>query len=192
MHPDAIHAWIQTIVISSPPHDPLPDIDDASLNKAKCRSTRYSVSSPSKQYRKMADLLTLDRPVHFKMETDMETALPSNVQDLYDALVMAEHSEGILPPTLADDPSMNSRNIRPYMWQQADKTADTQSTRTSTQPSDRSVADKHRRMLELVKLSNESFDLHRSEAAWNTIVHYPLLSELTSFSSVRVEPITSA
>ncbi|KAH8676927.1 hypothetical protein BGZ61DRAFT_590981 [Ilyonectria robusta] len=117
------------------------------------------------------------------METDMETALPSNVQDLYDALVMAEHSEGILPPTLADDPSMNSRNIRPYMWQQADKTADTQSTRTSTQPSDRSVADKHRRMLELVKLSNESFDLHRSEAAWNTIVHYPLLSELTSFSS---------
>lgn len=144
MHPDAIHAWIQTVLISSPPHDLafstegprqiLPDIDDASLNKAKSRSTRYSVSSPPKQYRKIADLLTLDRPVRFKMETDMETALPSDVQDLYDALVMAEHSEGILPPTLADDPSMNSRSIRPYMWQQADKALNTQSTKASAQP----------------------------------------------------------
>lgn len=122
----------------------------------------------------------------------MGAALPSDVQDLYDALVMAEHGEGILPPTLADIPGMNLRDIRPYMWQQADKATNTRSTGTGAQPSDRSVADKHRRILEIVKLSNESSDLHRSEAAWNTMVHYPLLYELTSFSSVRVEPITSA
>ncbi|KAI8648062.1 hypothetical protein NCS56_01537700 [Fusarium sp. Ph1] len=310
MHPDAIRAWIQTIVTTSPSQDPafptegprriIADIDDESLNKAKCRSTRYSMSSPSKrqrledvsddivtdpettprrpqrpgtkvdttddvfespapsfshgerplpsghtgssaspsvaptsvftavlasrphfatpaidqrphstrssasslqrprstspskQHRKMADLLTLDRPVRFKKEMDMRAALPFDVQDLYDALVMAEHGEEILPPTLADIPGINLRDIRPYMWQQADEATNTQSTGTSTQSSNCSVADKHRRILEIVKLSNESSDLHRSEAAWNTMVHYPLLHELTSFSSVRVEPITSA
>ncbi|KAH7302894.1 hypothetical protein B0I35DRAFT_447669 [Stachybotrys elegans] len=307
MHPDAIHAWIQTTVTTSPSHDPaFPTegprriIDDASLNKAKCRPIRYSMSSPSKrqrlevvpddtfsdpektprriqrqgtrvdttddvferpahsfshgerppppeqsgssaspsiapasvftdilasrphfataamdqrphstrssasslqrprstspskQLRKMADLLTLDRPVRFKKEMDMRAALPSDVQDLYDALVLAEHGEGILPPTLADIPGMNVRDIRPYMWQQADKATNTQSAGAGTQSSDRSVVDKHHRILGIVKLSNESSDLHRSETAWNIMVHYPLLCELTSFSSVRVEPITSA
>ncbi|KAH6973682.1 hypothetical protein BKA56DRAFT_592280 [Ilyonectria sp. MPI-CAGE-AT-0026] len=127
------------------------------------------------------------------MEMDMESALPSDVQDLYDALIMAEHGEEILPPTLADVPGMNLRDIRPHMWQQMDKAINTQSTKTGAQPSDCSVADKHHhRILGIVKLSNESFNMHRSEAAWNTMVHYPLLYELTSFSSVRVEPITSA
>ncbi|KAJ4316109.1 hypothetical protein N0V84_008038 [Fusarium piperis] len=140
----------------------------------------------------MADLLTLDRPVRFKKEMDMGAALPSDAQDLYDALVIAEHAEGILPATLANIPGMNLRDIRPYMWQQADGVTNTNNAGTSTQSSDRSVADKHGRILDIVKLSNESSDLHRSEAAWNTMVHYPLLCELTSFSSVKVEPITSA
>lgn len=79
----------------------------------------------------MADLLTLDRPVCVKREMDMGAALSLDVQDLYDALVMAEHAEEVLPPTLAGVPGMNLRDIRPYMWQQADKAINTQSTGTS-------------------------------------------------------------
>jgi hypothetical protein len=129
--------------------------------------------------------MTLDRPVRFKMEMNMRAVLSSDVQRLYNALVKAERGEGILPPSLTDIPGMDPMDISPYMWQQP-------SAGTDTQPSDRSVADKHRRILDIVKVSHESSELHRSEAAWNTMVHYPLLYELTSFSSVRVEPITSA
>ncbi|CAH0023418.1 unnamed protein product [Clonostachys rhizophaga] len=296
MHPDAIHAWIQTIVFASPSHDlaftadeqsRIPaDIDDASLNKARSRSIIYSISSPSKrqqlgdvpggvatdpettpwrprrantvhatdespassfahgemppwqsgscgppsmaqtsvftgvlapphvatltmdqrhqstgssassvqrpgskspskQHRRVADLMTLDRPVRFKMEMNMRDALSSDAQGLYNALVRAERGEGILPPTLTDIPGMDPMDISPYMWQQAIAGTDAQS-------SDSSVADKHRRILDIVKVSHKSSELHRSEASWNTMVHYPLLYELTSSSSVRVEPIMSA
>lgn len=51
----------------------------------------------------------------------------------------------------------------------------------------------HEKLLEIINLSRESRVLNRSEAAWNTMVHYPLLVQLTSHaSSIRVEPITSA
>ncbi|KAK7428344.1 hypothetical protein QQZ08_005101 [Neonectria magnoliae] len=192
--PSVAPTSVFTGALASRPHFAMPAMGQ------RPRSTTSSASSPQrprsisppKRHRKVADLLTLDRPVRFKKEMDMGAALPSDVQDLYDALVMAEHAEGILPPTLADVPGMNLRDIRPYMWQPADKATNTQSTGASAQSSGRSVADKHRRILEIVTISNESSDLHRSEAAWNTMVHYPLLYELTLFSSVKVEPITSA
>ncbi|EWZ78426.1 hypothetical protein FOXG_14259 [Fusarium oxysporum f. sp. lycopersici 4287] len=140
--------------------------------------------SPSKQYKKRNDLLRLDYPVRFTPEKNLRAALPSDAHDLYDALVTAEYCEAILPAALKDVPGLELPDTRPYMWQQADKTTD---NRTNI-----SIVDKNSRFQEIIERSNESSKLRRSEAAWNSHVHWHILSQLAETSSVRVEDITSA
>jgi hypothetical protein len=71
-----------------------------------------------------------------------------------------------------------------HMWQQADKIAN--------DGTNISIVDKHSRLQEIIERSNESSRLRRSEAGWNSHVHWQILSQLAETSSVRVEDITSA
>ncbi|GKU11433.1 methyltransferase type 11 [Fusarium langsethiae] len=187
-----IHSMAPTSVftdaLASRPHFPPLGIDQQAPSVAR----QPRSISPSKQYRKRGDLLRLDRPVKFKKEMDMRAALPADAQGLYDALVMAEHCEGILPAALKDVPGVNLKDVRPYMWQPVAKAANANDAGIIIQSSDRSVVEKHSRLLEIIRRSNKSSDRHRSEAAWNSHVHCQILHELAESSSVIVEDITSA
>uniref|UniRef100_A0A0D2YD75 PD-(D/E)XK nuclease-like domain-containing protein n=1 Tax=Fusarium oxysporum (strain Fo5176) TaxID=660025 RepID=A0A0D2YD75_FUSOF len=219
MHIDAIYAWIVTIDPTTTSTDftgqseqNSADIDfyDALLNKAKRKKLPSpSMSSPSKRQRledsdpfvdcdatprrpvtSAPDSIlsnsapSFDIPVRFTPEKNLRAALPSDAHDLYDALVTAEYCEAILPAALKDVPGLELPDTRPYMWQQADKTTD---NRTNI-----SIVDKNSRFQEIIERSNESSKLRRSEAAWNSHVHWHILSQLAETSSVRVEDITSA
>ncbi|KAI5455743.1 hypothetical protein BGZ63DRAFT_397869 [Mariannaea sp. PMI_226] len=133
---------------------------------------------------RLNDLLRLDYPVRFTTEKNLRAALPSDAHDLYDALVTAEYCEAILPAALKDVPGLELPDSRPYMWQKADKTTD---NRTNI-----STVDRNSRFQEIIERSIESSKLRRSEAAWNSQVHWQILSQLAETSSIRVEDITSA
>ncbi|KAG5762137.1 hypothetical protein H9Q72_009764 [Fusarium xylarioides] len=169
---------------STAPKSVFTDVLASRPHFANSQSRQPPSPSPSKQYRKRNDLLRLDYPVRFTPEKNLRAALPSDSHDLYDALVTAEYCEAILPAALKDVPGLELPDTRPYMWQQADKTTDNRM--------DISIFDKYARFQEIIERSNESSKLRRSEAAWNSHVHWHILSHLAETSSVRVEDITSA
>lgn len=133
--------------------------------------------SPSKQYKKRSDLLRLDYPVRFMPVENIKAQLPPDAHDLYDALISAEYCEAILPLALKD--VVDLPDTRPYMWNAVTDDKDT-------------ATEKHSRFRKIVELSNESSQLRRSEAAWNSHVHMPLLTSLAETPSVGIEDITSA
>lgn len=109
------------------------------------------------------------------------------MQSLYDKLARVECFEEIFPAVLRDQSVMDGRGLRPFMWQPAHATEDDAGVSLARAKST------HERMLEIINDSRECEQWCRSEAAWNTIVHYPLLRLFTSpTASVTVEPITSA
>ncbi|RSL40498.1 hypothetical protein CEP54_016101 [Fusarium duplospermum] len=195
-------------VLANVPHIPAPGMakDQKSQPSRPSASSRRRQSqrqsperagskSPSKRYRRMADLSALSRPVMFEKVMDMKAKLPTDVHDLYDALAMASRGEEVLPAALADVPGVSRKDFRPYMWREpveVKSTVTSDAAGTASKPWNRSVAERHGRILEIIEESNESGRWHRAEPAWNSDVHKPLLKELASSSSVRVENVTAA
>ncbi|KAM0229881.1 hypothetical protein ACHAP5_011519, partial [Fusarium lateritium] len=135
--------------------------------------------SLSKQYKERSDLLRFDYPVRFMPVENIKAYLPPDAHGLYDALVSAEYCEAVLPLALKD--VVDLPDTRPYMWNAVTDNKDT-------------ATEKHCRFQKIVELSNESSQLRRSEAAWNSHVHMPLLTSLAESQSpaVAIEDITSA
>ncbi|KAK7403441.1 hypothetical protein QQX98_010807 [Neonectria punicea] len=150
-------------------------------------TTRSRSSSPTKRYQKTASLLNLVRPVRFTKESDLGNALPDDIQRLYETLSTIEGKEDILPAALREHADFKNTRIRPFMWEATEESR-------QISPEDKAAAlDNHARLRGIVDDSISSSNLHRSEAAWNCLVHIPLLRHATSaFAFVEVEPITSA
>ncbi|KAF4970055.1 hypothetical protein FZEAL_10124 [Fusarium zealandicum] len=131
----------------------------------------YKQRSPSssKRYRKKTDLLRLDHPIKFAKEDELREALPADAHDLYDALALAEFCVSVIPTALKNTPGTRLPLQRASLL----------SRNTS-------------RLLDITKRSKESSDRRRSEAAWNSHVHYQVLHQLAETPSVSVEDITSA
>ncbi|EGU89079.1 hypothetical protein IWW34DRAFT_676866 [Fusarium oxysporum f. sp. albedinis] len=148
------------------------------------RTRNQRSPSPSKQYRKRSDLHRLDHPIRFSMESDLRKALPSDAHDLYDALQEVQWGSEILPHALKDKPTVRIPNARRAMWQPAGETLGEKALE--------SLVEKHSRFEDIVKRTKQSTEWGRSEAAWNSHIHYPILHMLTETPSVMPEDITSA
>ncbi|KAF4455858.1 methyltransferase type 11 [Fusarium austroafricanum] len=185
MHIDAIHAWIVTIDPANPSTDftgqseqNSADIDfyDALLNKA--------TSSPSKRQR-------LDDSDPF---VDCDTTPRRQVTSAHDSILYNSAPSFDIPGSTAHStvPTSVFTDVlasRPHF-------ANPQS-RQPRSPSPSKQYKKRNDLLrldhpEIIERSNESSKLRRSEAAWNSHVHWHILSQLAETSSVRVEDITSA
>lgn len=156
------------------------------LPQAHASSPNGRTPSPSKRYRKTSDLLNLDRPVRYCKTNDMRGALPDDMHRLYNELVKVEYNEEIFPEELNDDPAINISDPRPYMWRPSDKSVSPDVALARAQET-------NRRIQGIITDSGQCWNWKRSESAWNTIVHYPLLRLFTDhLLSVHAEPITSA
>lgn len=149
------------------------------------RSTTRSRSiSPVKQFRSTASLLSLVRPVRFTKASDLESVLPDDAQKLFEVLSAVEAKVEILPATLRGSSEFGAARIRDFMW----KSDEEDQPRTCD-----TISGNHALFRGVVKDSIASSNLHRSEAAWNNLVHTPLLRHATThFDFLQVEPITSA
>ncbi|RFN46145.1 methyltransferase type 11 [Fusarium flagelliforme] len=166
---------IFTKVLDSRPHLP--------FRQASQQRNQRS-PSPSKQYRKRSDLHRLNHPIRFSMESDLRKALPSDAHDLYDALQEVQWGSEILPHALKDRPNVEIPNARRAMWQPADETLGENAVK--------SLVEKHSRFEDIVRRTKQSTEWGRSEAAWNSHIHYPVLHMLAETPSVMPEDITSA
>ncbi|KAG7408807.1 hypothetical protein Forpe1208_v012087 [Fusarium oxysporum f. sp. rapae] len=166
---------IFTKVLDSRPHLP--------FRQASQQRNQRS-PSPSKQYRKRSDLHRLNHPIRFSMESDLRKALPSDAHDLYDALQEVQWGSEILPHALKDRPNVEIPNARRAMWQPADETLGENAVK--------SLVEKHSRFEDIVRRTKQSTEWGRSEAAWNSHIHYPILHMLAETPSVMPEDITSA
>lgn len=146
-------------------------------------TTRSRSLSPVKRFRSTASLLSLVRPVRFTKASDLESVLPDNAQKLFEVLSAVEAKVEILPATLRGSSEFGAARIRDFMWKSHED-----------QPFDcETISANHARFRDVVNDSIASSNLHRSEAAWNNLVHTPLLRHATShFDFLQVEPITSA
>ncbi|KAJ3455833.1 hypothetical protein MRS44_017315 [Fusarium solani] len=197
-------------ILAHMPHMPAPGMskDQRSPSSRSSASSRQRQSrqrqfperagstSPSKRFRKMADLSTLSRPVLFEKVMDMKAMLPSDAHNLYDALVMAARGEEVIPAALADVAGVDRNDFRPYMWQPSAKSSEVLRSAdragTAVKPWERTIPERYARILEIIEESNELGRWHRSEQAWNSQVYSPLLIELALSSWVRVENVTLA
>jgi hypothetical protein len=131
--------------------------------------------------------LNLVRPVRFTKERDLGSVLPDDAQMVFEALSVVEAKEEILPAALRDHSDFRDTRIRGFMWK---------STRVSDQSSAESKAtilENHAHLRGIVDDSIASSNLHRSEAAWNCLVHTQVLRRAISrFAFLEVEPISSA
>ncbi|EEU34624.1 uncharacterized protein NECHADRAFT_82331 [Fusarium vanettenii 77-13-4] len=146
-------------------------------------TTQSRGSSPSKRFRKMASLLDLVRPVRFVKEANFGSALPDDARALLEALSAVEAKEEILPAALRGHLDFQDTRIRSFMW----------NSNANPSVDDRAAHETHDRLRAIVDDSISCSNLHRSEAAWNCLVHTPLLRQATgTFPFLEVEPITSA
>ncbi|KAF5022984.1 hypothetical protein F66182_4941 [Fusarium sp. NRRL 66182] len=145
-------------------------------------TSRSRSVSPIQHFRKTVDLLNLVPPVRFADGKEFERNLPEDLQPLVNSLFMAVDKEGILPEALRDDIARQSTRTRPSWWKK------------KTKEDDIPALEKNLASLQnIVDESVDSTNLFRSEAAWNCLVHTPLLKYATSgYNFLRVEPITSA
>ncbi|KAF7549734.1 hypothetical protein G7046_g8246 [Stylonectria norvegica] len=167
---------------SAPTTAQQPPTESSSPSTARSRS-----SSPTKRYQKTPSLLNLMRPVRVSKESDLGSVLPSSTQRLYETLSAIGGKENILPVALREHADFKNIRTRPYMWEAAEE-------HHQITPEDKAVLlNNHARLRGIVNDSISSSNLYRSEAAWNSLVHIPLLRQTTSaFPFVDVEPITSA
>lgn len=170
--------------LNSRPTFALPTIQRPLSNIYESPARQRSIS-PSKRYRKISDLLNLDRPVRFRKMTDLRGALPQDIHRLYDSIVKFSYLEDILPAELKNDPTINIDNPRPFMWRQMTESASSPDVSMA-----RAMAT-HHQILAIIADSAECANWNRSESAWNTIIHFPLL-RLFASNPISVEPITSA
>ncbi|PNP76144.1 hypothetical protein FNYG_10513 [Fusarium nygamai] len=148
-------------------------------------TSRSRSASPTKKFRKTADLLTLMPPVRFNTVSDFEPYVPEDAHKLVRSLSAVEAKEGILPASLQNHTLLQSSKIRPYSWQPL-KSSDEEDDVISLQ---RGLA----HLQSVVDDSITSRNLFRSEAAWNCLVHTPLLKHtISEYDFLKVEPITSA
>ncbi|CAG9936445.1 unnamed protein product [Clonostachys rosea f. rosea IK726] len=106
---------------------------------------------------------------------------------LFEALSTVEGKEKILPAALRDHSDFRDTRIREYMW----KT--TQVPGQAGVENEATLLENHAHLRGIVDDSIASSNLHRSEAAWNCLVHTPVLRRAISrFASLEVEPISSA
>ncbi|TWU70369.1 hypothetical protein ED733_000025 [Metarhizium rileyi] len=156
---------------------------ESSYIRAESRS-----KSPTKRFRKTTDLLNLARPVRFMKECDLDKAVPSDVTKLFEALSIVAAKEQILPAILRSHADFQGARIRSFMWTSTDTTND------HTSANDKETAlREHAHLRRIVDDSIASSNLHRSEAAWNCLVHSPYLQHATRCTEfLDVEPITSA
>ncbi|PWI65093.1 hypothetical protein PCL_07392 [Purpureocillium lilacinum] len=147
-------------------------------------TTRSRSLSPVKQFRSTASLLSLVRPVRFTKASDLGSVLPGDAQKLFEVLSAVEAKVEILPAALRGSSEFGAARIRDFMWKSDEED---QPLACDT------ISGNHARFRDVVNDSIASSNLHRSEAAWNNLVHTPLLRHATShFDFLQVEPITSA
>ncbi|KAH6982503.1 hypothetical protein EDB80DRAFT_255054 [Ilyonectria destructans] len=150
-------------------------------------TTRSRSSSPTKRFQKTASLLNLVRPVRFTKERDLGSVLPDDAQKVFEALSAVEAKEEILPATLRDHSDFRDTRIRGFMWKS------TEISDQSSAENEATLLKNHAHLRGIVDDSIASSNLHRSEAAWNCLVHTPVLRHAISrFASLEVEPISSA
>ncbi|KAF5020440.1 hypothetical protein F66182_7519 [Fusarium sp. NRRL 66182] len=155
------------------------------LPKPRTNSQRNQRSlSPSQQYRKRSDLQRLNHPIQFSLESDLRTALPQDAHALYDALHDVQWGMDILPHALKDRPDTRIPDTHRGMWQSENPNA--------TEDTIKALVERHVRFQGIVSRTKQSADLGRSEAAWNSHVHYQVLNILAETSSIIAEDITSA
>ncbi|PFH59190.1 hypothetical protein XA68_12674 [Ophiocordyceps unilateralis] len=146
-------------------------------------TTPSRTSSPTKRFLKAVSLLDLMRPVRFTEELHLGAMLSDDSQQLFEAISTVEAKEAILPIALRGHPDFKDIRIREFMWN---------STPVS-QDSEADLVDDHTRLRSIVEDSIASSNFHRSEFAWNCLVHTPFLRHAFSrFHSLQVEPIASA
>ncbi|KPM46320.1 hypothetical protein AK830_g25 [Neonectria ditissima] len=149
--------------------------------------TQSCSTSPSKRFQNTASLLNLVRPVRFSKERDPGTVLPDDAQTLWEALSTVEAKEGILPATLRGHSDFRDARIRAFMWKPTHASDQSGSENNAT------LVANHQHLRSIVNDSIASSNLHRSEAAWNCLVHTPLLRcAFSRFAFLEVEPISSA
>ncbi|RSL99244.1 hypothetical protein CDV31_012252 [Fusarium ambrosium] len=160
-----------------------PAIPPLAQTETSHSTTQSRGSSPSKRFQKTASLLNLVRPVRFVKEPNFRSALPHDTRALLEALSAVEAKEEILPAALRGHSDFQDTRIRSFMW----------NSTAESGVDDRTVHETHDRLRAIVDDSISCSNLHRSEAAWNCLVHTPLLRQTTSmFPFLEVEPITSA
>ncbi|KAJ6439062.1 serine/threonine-protein phosphatase 2A activator 2 [Purpureocillium lavendulum] len=116
--------------------------------------------------------------------SDLGSVLPGDAQQLFEVLSAVEAKVEILPATLRGASEFRAARIRDFMWKSDEE------DRSLTCET---ISGNHARFRDVVNDSIASSNLHRSEAAWNNLVHTPLLRHATSlFDFLQVEPITSA
>lgn len=77
-------------------------------------TSRSRSVSPTKKFRKTADLLNLMPPVRFNTVSDFELHLPEDAHKLIKSLSAVEAKEAILPALLRNHPSLQSSKIRSH------------------------------------------------------------------------------
>ncbi|KAF1730696.1 hypothetical protein CRV24_008766 [Beauveria bassiana] len=156
---------------------------ESSYIRAESRS-----KSPTKRFRKTTDLLNLAIPVRFMKECDLDKAVPSDAKKLFEALSIVAAKEQILPAILRSHADFQDARIRSFMWISTDTTNDHNSANDK-----KTALREHAHLRRIVDDSIASSNLHRSEAAWNCLVHSPYLQHATRCTEfLDVEPITSA
>ncbi|KAF1733226.1 hypothetical protein CRV24_007125 [Beauveria bassiana] len=122
----------------------------------------------------MASLRSLEVPVEFFTPAP-GVAIPADIMELREALSAVEAKESLLPAVLRSHPDFQG-NTR--TWSAAERDA---------------VLQNHERLRDVVDESRESAETHRSEAAWNSLVHSHLLKHVTQhMQHLKFEDITSA
>ncbi|KID94872.1 Methyltransferase type 11, partial [Metarhizium majus ARSEF 297] len=138
-------------------------------------------SSPTKRVKTTASLLGLERPVDVKKASANQ--LPADIRQLYEELFAVSNKEGILPQALKDSRYFDEET-RPFMWE---------SDEVPSSLGSENAEKLHKNIKKLVAKAIESANIRRSEAAFNTMVHFPFLELLLEdISSVGVEVVSSA
>ncbi|KAF5978828.1 methyltransferase type 11 [Fusarium coicis] len=147
-------------------------------------STSQRSPSPSKQYKKRSDLHRLNRPIRFSLEPDLKAALPPDAHNLYKALHDVQWGYDILPHALKDREGFEIPDAHRSMWQSPDPSVDDDTVK--------GLLERHACFQDIVSRTKQSADRGRSEAAWNSHVHYQVLHMLAETTSIIAEDITSA
>lgn len=150
-------------------------------------TTRSDSPAPTRRSRTMPSLLSLARPVRFLKENMLARSLPCDAQALYLNISAVEAKEEILPSTLRHHADFRDVRVRDFMWEPA-------LVRNHPYAEDEAtLLEKHARIRGIVRDSLASSNLNRSEDAWNSLVHAPVLRlALSRFARLDVEPVTSA
>ncbi|CAH0020540.1 unnamed protein product [Clonostachys rhizophaga] len=92
-------------------------------------------------------------------------------------------AQEILPAALRGHSDFRDTRLRGFMWKTTQAGVEDEAT----------LLENHAHLRDIVDDSIASSNLHRSEGAWNCLVHTPVLRRAISrFASLEVEPISSA